>query len=111
MALSWPMGPATTFPMTATGTQSVPIADRLTIIDGDTIQATGNRTINLVIDSEIVAGAIVQVNSKTNGTETLTYGTSITDTILTGVAGKTFSQSFIYDGTAFKPSGTAKQID
>lgn len=109
--IKYPFGTVGTATMTATGAQAVTIADQLTIIDGVTTEATGNRTLNLTIGSEVTAGAIIVVQSKSNGTETLTFGTGITSAVSTGVAGKTINQSFIYNGTAFVAMGAEQQID
>ena len=106
-----PFGAADTKTMTATGDQNFTIDDDLTIIDGVTTEATGNRTINLTIDSEVKAGAVVLVRSKTNGTQTTIFGTGITSATITGVAGKTINQAFMYDGSAFVAMGADQQID
>ena len=112
MAVHSPFGlPDTSNAMTATGAQAVTIANQGTIIDGVTVEATGNRTLNLTINSDIVAGATLLVQSKSNATETLTFGTSITSAVITGVAGKTVNQLFIYNGTAFVAAGAKQQID
>lgn len=111
MGLLYPFAIATTEVMTATGAQAFTIANNMTIIDGVTTQATGNRTINLTIDDEINAGAKLLVKSKTNGTETTIFGTLINSATITGVAGKTFCQEFTFDGTNFLPTGLSVQID
>ncbi len=109
--INHPFGPAANIALTATGAQAVTIGNTVTIIDGATVEATGNRTINLTIDSEVKAGAKVFVKSKTNGTETTIFGTGITAPTITGVAGKTKTQAFTYDGSAFLPDGLSVQID
>ena len=111
MGLLYPFSDATAEVMTATGTQAFTIVNNMTIIDGVTTQATGNRTINLTIDDEINAGAKLLVKSKTAGTETTIFGTSIDAPTITGVAGKTFCQEFTYDGVTFLPTGLSVQID
>lgn len=110
-AVAYPWGDCEVVAMTATGAQALTIKDRLTIIDGVTVEATGNRTINLTIDSEVLVGAQILVQSKSNGTETLTFGTGITGPVSTGVAGKTKDQLFVYNGTAFVAAGAEVQID
>jgi hypothetical protein len=83
----------------------------MTIIDGVTTQATGNRTIVLDIDEGVTAGAIIIVKSKTAATETTIFSTGMKGATITGVAGKTFCATFIYDGTYFYECGTAVQVD
>lgn len=107
-----PDGIVTTVAMTATGAQAITIVnDGHTLIDGATVEATGNRTVNLTVGSEITKGATLLITNKTNGTETLTHGTIITAPVITGSAGKTTSQAFTYDGAAFLPDGAKIQID
>lgn len=112
MSVKYPFGNAdTSLALTATGAQALTITSNFTIIDGVTVEATGNRTINLTIDSEVAEGAILVVQSKTNGTETTIFGTSITSETITGVTGKTINQSFVYNGAAFVAMGADQQID
>ena len=107
----WPSGAGTSSALTATGTQAITVNDQFTYVDGVTVEATGNRTLNLTIGDDLKLGAILMVASKTNGTETTIFGTNITSATITGVAGKTKTQAFVYNGTAFIPAGTAQQID
>jgi hypothetical protein len=108
----WPSGPGTaSAALTATGAQAVTVTDMFFVINGVTTEATGNRTINLTIDSELKPGAQLLVKSKTNGTETTIFGTGMQGATITGVAGKTKVVSFIYDGTNFVEAGTPVQID
>lgn len=109
--VKFPFGPASTAAMTATGAQAVTIENNLTIIDGVTVESTGNRTLNLTIDASVDTGAKVLVQTKANGTETLTFGTGITGPTDTGVAGKTRDMLFIYNGTAFVQAGAVVQLD
>jgi len=106
-----PFGEVVTEVLTATGAQAITVSGSLVFIDGVTVEATGNRTINLTIDSELRKGARIIVESKTNGTETTIFGTSITGATITGVAGKTKVTEFVYNGSAFVNSGTPVQID
>ena len=107
-----PFGAAETIALTATGAQAVSIVNEVTYIDGVTVEATGNRTINLTIDtSNLNVGARIIMASKTNGTETTIFGTSITGATITGVAGKTKVTEFVYTGSAFVNTGTPVQID
>lgn len=100
-----------TVTLTATGTQSVTVNTAFTIVDGVTNQASGNRTIDLDIAATVPQGARLLVKSKTAGTQTTTFGTAIDAPIITGEAGKTFTQLFILVGTTFLPAGTAVKID
>ncbi len=101
--------------LTASGAQAVTVTSMTTIIDGVTTEAAGNRTLNLTVNAtgatQIPAGAILLVKSKSAAAQTLTFGTEITAAVITGVTGKTMTQSFVFDGTTFYPSGTYSQID
>jgi len=51
--IKYPFGDADSKTLSATGAQALTIDDNLTVIDGVTTQATGNRTLNLTIDAEV----------------------------------------------------------
>lgn len=109
--IKWPFGPATLVALTAAGAQAIAIANDLTIVDGVTVEATGNRTLNLTVDASVNPGSRMLVKSKTNGAETTIFGTTMQGTTVVGVAGKTKCVEFIYDGTNFVEAGTPVQID
>jgi hypothetical protein len=105
------IGVASKIQLTATGAQSITIDAQNTMLDGITVQATGNRTLNLTIDSEVKTGAVIIVMAATAGTQTTIAGTGITAPTVTGVAGKTLCWQLVYDGTTFKAVSAAVQID
>jgi hypothetical protein len=107
----FPFDNASAASLTATGAQAISIVDDMTIIDGVTVEATGNRTINLTIDDEVIVGARILLRLKTNGTETTAFGTGMQGATLTGAAGKTKNVEFVYNGTNFVEAGTPVQID
>jgi hypothetical protein len=109
--IKFPFGPADTKTLSATGAQALTIDNMLTIVDGVTTQATGNRTLNLTVDANLEAGARMFVKSKTAATETTIFGTTMQGATITGVAGKTKTVEFVYDGTNFVEAGTPVQID
>lgn len=109
--IRFPMADAEVLTLSATGVQALTISDTLTRIDGVTVEATGNRTLNLTLASDLLIGSRIVVESKTNGTETTIFGTLMTGVTVTGVAGKTKVTEFVYNGTAFVNSGTPVQID
>lgn len=109
--IKWPFGPATTVALTATGAQAIAIDNDLTIVNGVSVSATGNRTLNLTVAASVNAGARLFVKSKTDGTETTVFGTTMQGTTITGEAGKTKTVEFIYDGTNFVEAGTPVKID
>ncbi|WP_346856579.1 hypothetical protein [uncultured Draconibacterium sp.] len=107
----WPFGDASEVSLTADGAQAITVENELTVVDGETTEATGNRTLNLTVSDEIGAGAMLFIKSKTNGTETTIFGTSMQGATITGVAGKTKTVLCIYDGSNFVEAGTPIQID
>ncbi len=106
-----PFGAADSVALTATGAQAITITNQLTFIDGVTTQATAERTLNLTIDSNVYAGAMIHCRLKTNGTENTVFGTGMSGATLAGGAGKTKNVLFIYNGTSFLEAGTPVQID
>lgn len=109
--VKWPFGEASTVALTATGPQAVTIQNEMTIIDGVSVQATAARTINLTVEDSVGVGAIILVKSKTAATEATNFGTAMKGKALVGVAGKTKTAQFVYDGTNFVESGADVQID
>lgn len=109
--VKWPFGEASTATLTATGAQAISIVNEMTIINGAAVQATGNRTINLAIGSEVGIGAMIVAKFKSNAVETETFGTGCTAPVMTGVAGKTKVVTLIYDGTTFIQTGAEVQLD
>ncbi len=109
--IKWPAGDADEQALSATGAQALTIDDDMTVIDGVTTEATAARTIDLTITTGVKKGAMILLKSKTNGTENTVFGTGITAPTFAGVAGKTFTQGFQFDGTVFLPQGAAVQID
>ena len=110
MPINHPFGSVDVLTIAATGTTA------FTIIEQETLNTslptlTGNATLNLTISPEIKAGAKLHLKVKTTATETFTFGTGFIAPMVTGVAGKTWTQSFWYDGTQFLPSGAKIQID
>jgi hypothetical protein len=110
MSVNAPFGTAGTLTIAATGTTAATISNQETYVSTLTT-LTGNATLDLTISSELKAGALLHLKVKTTGTETFTFGTSIDGPTVTGVAGKTWCQSFWFDGTTFLPCGAKIQID
>jgi len=97
--------------LTASGAQAITISEQVTYLDGVTVEATNDRTLNLTISDEVKAGAMIYLSSKTNGTEGTIFGTGFTAPTITGEAGKTFTQAFFYNGTVFLPVGNYVKVD
>lgn len=109
--VKWPFGAASGMALTASGVQEIKIVNDLTIIDGTTVPATGDRTLNISVSDTVSAGAMILVKSKTIATEKTVFGEKITGPEITGVAGKTKVATFVYDGSDFIQTGTAVEID
>jgi len=109
--VKWPFGAATIVALNATGNQAITVKNQMTIVDGVTTEATGNRTLVLTIDEGVKAGAIMHVASKTNGTETTIFSTGMKGKTVTGAAGKTKMVAFVYNGTTFDEMGLEVQVD
>lgn len=109
--VKWPYGAATLLLMTAVGVQAFGIVNNLTIVDGSSVVATDNRTLDLTADEGLTPGARVIVKTTSTGTEKLNPGTGVKGEAITGVAGKTFVAEYVYDGTGFVQTGKSIQID
>ena len=109
--IKFPFGPATVVALSATGAQAITVTNMLTIVDGVTVAATGNRTLNLTVDANLEVGARMFIKSKTAGTETTVFGIKMLGTTITGEAGKTKTVECIFDGTNFVEAGTPVKID
>lgn len=105
-----PYGDAGTLTIAATGTTAATISNQTTYVSSLTT-LTGNATLDLTLSSELKAGAMLHLKVKTTATETFTFGTGIDGPTVTGAAGKTWTQSYYYDGTIFLPCGAKIQID
>lgn len=109
--VKWPYGAATVLAMAAVGVQSFDIVNNLTIVDGQSVVATDNRTLDLAADSGLEPGARVIVKTTSAATEKLNPGTGVKGESITGVAGKTFVAEYVYDGNSFIQTGKTIQID
>lgn len=109
--VKWPYGAATILAMTATGAQDFDIVNNLTLIDGSSVVATDNRTLNLTADADLTPGARVIVKTTSTATEKLNPGIGVKGEAVTGVAGKTFVAEYVWDGTGFIQTGKSIQID
>jgi hypothetical protein len=110
MAINFPFGAIDTETIAAaTTTAAITIDSAETIITTETM--TGNCTLNLTVSSQVPAGAKLYLIFKSNATETFTFGTAIEAPVITGVAGKTQTQGFVYNGTNFYPMGAKIQVD
>ena len=72
---------------------------------------TAAATLSLTASSNLKAGAILLVAVKTTSTEVTTFAGSVVAPAVTGVAGKTWTQAFLYNGTNFYPMGVKQQVD
>lgn len=107
--IQYPFGNADLQQPAYAATLAVNITDQFTIIDPATL--TGNMIINLTLDQGVRSGAKIFIEITATGTEVTTLGTGFTAPTFAGVAGKTKCQMFVYDGTTFKPTAVAFQID
>lgn len=109
--IKYPFGPATEVALSASGAQAIAVDNDLTLIDGVSVAATADRTIDLTIPDDIKVGARIVFRLKTTGTENTIFGTGINGANIVGVAGKTKTVEAVFNGTSFDVIGTAGQID
>lgn len=105
-----PFGDADVAVLPASGAAEVQVGNDLTIIDGESTQATAARTLNLDIAPDLKAGARIVVKHKASATAALTPGTGMKGTALTGTATKLYVAEYIYDGTQFVQLAPALEL-
>lgn len=108
--ISYPFGAAQSFTCATSGTVAVTISNQLAYVSA-VPTLTAAATISLTASSSLKAGAMVLLTVKTTSTEVTTLGGSIIAPSVTGVAGKTWSQAYLYNGTNFYPCGAKIQVD
>lgn len=107
--VKYPFGTAQDVTIAATGATAVTISD---VAYNSVIPTlTGNATLTVTADAELKAGARLSLVIKTTATETFTFAGDIVAPVVTGVAGKTWAQAFVYNGTKFYPCGAKIQVD
>lgn len=109
--VKWPFGQATVMPLSASGAQGIAVKNMLTILDGASVVATADRTVNITASETLEVGARIILKTKSNATEKVLCGTGIKGEAITGVAGKTQVAEYVYDGAAFIQTGKFIQID
>lgn len=108
--IQWPAGSATNYTIATSGAVAV-AASNSNIYNAAVPTLTGNITVTVTKNSKLKAGAILSIVVKTNGSETTTFAGDIVAPVVTGSAGKTWSQSFVFNGTKYYPCGSKIQVD
>lgn len=108
--INYPFGAAQSFTCATSGTVAVTINNQLAYMSA-VPTLTAATTLSLTAGSGLKAGAMVLVAVKTTSTEVTTLGGSVVAPAVTGVAGKTWSQAYLYNGTYFYPCGAKIQVD
>ena len=108
--INYPFGAAQGFTAAASGTVAVTISNQMSYMSA-VPTLTAATTLSLTAASTLKAGAICLVTVKTTSTEVTTLAGSVIAPAVTGVAGKTLSQAYLYNGTNFYPCGAKIQVD
>lgn len=108
--IQYPFGNAQNITVAVTGTTAVTAINQMSYV-GTVPTLTANIVYSVTPASYLKPGAIMLLTVKTTSTETTTFAGSIVAPVITGSAGKTWSQAFIYNGTLFYPCGTYVQVD
>jgi hypothetical protein len=66
---------------------------------------------NLTISSAVTPGAQLYIEAPADSIRTLTLGTGFKALPIIGVANKTKTQGFIYNGSTFVPIGASVQVN
>ena len=110
--ISYPFGSADVQAPAYAATLAVTIVNQVTFLS-TAAAMSGAMTVNLTITAGIKAGARLMCTFLSDGTaRTVTWGTGFSQAnALAGVISKTKAIEFIYNGTAFVPTGSGVQID
>lgn len=108
--INYPFGAAQSFTCAASGTVAVTISNQMAYVSA-VPTLTAAATISLTAASSLKAGAMVLLTVKTTSTEITTLAGSVLAPAVTGAAGKTWSQAYLYNGTNFYPCGAKIQVD
>lgn len=109
--VKWPYGMATILVLSAAGAQALAVNNNMTIVDGVSVVATDDRTLDITADPGLEPGATLVVKTRSVGTEELIPGMGIKGETITGVAGKTRVAHYVYDGFNFIQTSDFIQID
>lgn len=108
--VSWPSGKPSIETPDYAATIEVAVKNRFTIITPAIL--TGDAALNLVLADNLQLGAFLILKVKaTNAGDDMSLGDGIEAPAIVGVAGKTKTQLFVFDGTVFVPAGGVVQID
>jgi hypothetical protein len=108
--INYPFGAAQAFTIATSGTTAVTVSNQMAYVSS-VPTLTAAATISLTAASSLKAGAMVLVTVKTTSTEVTTLAGSVLAPTVTGAAGKTWSQAYLYNGTNFYPCGAKIQVD
>jgi hypothetical protein len=108
--ITYPFGAAQSFTAAASGTTAVTANNQMVVMSAAPT-LTAAATISVTAGSNLKAGAILLVAVKTTSTEVTTFAGAVVSPTVAGVAGKTWTQGFIYNGSYFYPMGTKQQVD
>lgn len=106
----WPNSNATALTIEVSGTTALSVTNNMSYVSSIPT-LTANATVSVTATSQLKPGAIIALAVKTTSTETTTFAGDIVAPVVTGVAGKTWSQAFIFNGTKFYPCGAKIQVD
>lgn len=109
MAIRAPFGEYQDVTIAATGATAVTI--NKTAYNSAIPTLTGNATLTVTAGADLEVGSELNLVVKTTATETFTFAGDIIAPVVTGVAGKTWSQGFKFNGTSFYPVGAKIQVD
>ena len=108
--ISYPFGAAQSFTAAASGTVAVTLSNQLAYMSAAPT-LTAATTLSFTAASSLKAGAMLFVVVKTTAEEVVTFAGAVTSSTVAGVAGKTWSQGFLYNGTKYYPVGAKQQVD
>jgi len=105
--INYPFGSPVIFTVpTGIGTYEYTIANDYTIIDAKSLLSANTRRLKLKFDQWLKVGARMIIMQKASGGKGITLGTGFSGLAQVSAASKKLTTcDFIYDGTAFIPTG------
>jgi hypothetical protein len=108
--ISYPAGASSALTVSAGSVTALTVSNQMNHV-ASIPTLTVSTTITITLGTGLKAGATMLLMAKTTATETTTFAGAIVAPAIVGVAGKTWSQAFIYNGTNFYPCGAKIQVD
>lgn len=108
--INFPFGAPQGYVLSASGTTAF-TQNNLLAYPSSVTTLTAATVFSVTADAKLKVGAKLLFAATTSTTSVVSFSGAIVSPTITGVANKTFSQEFWYDGTYFRPTAIAVQTN